>query len=171
MGAFGNPTGRFEARFRGLMDECRPLLIEDDPADARLMSEAFKRCGVPAPNIEVAIDGEQALLLLATRARAVANNELPRPSFIVLDLRLRRRSGSSVLEWLKSEPALASVPVMVLTGTENAKEAGRVRELGADSFYLKPLLFSDLVTTARAMLDRWREMLGTRSDPVAAEQP
>lgn len=170
MGVFGNPTGRFEARFRGLMDSCRPLLVEDDPADARLMSEAFKRCGVPAPNIEVAIDGDQAILVLTAKARAVAAGELP-PSFIVLDLRLRRRSGTSVLEWLRSQPPLAAVPVMVLTGTENVQEAARARELGADSFFFKPLLFSELVTTARAMLDRWRETLGTPSDPVAAEQP
>jgi|GEM_PF-1000765 DNA-binding response OmpR family regulator len=169
MGAFGNPTGRFEARFRGLIDSCRPLLIEDDPADARLMSEAFKRCGVSAANIEVAIDGEQALLVLTARARGIENGEQSAPSFIVLDLRLRRRPGTSVLEWLKSKPSLASIPVMVLTGMEQAREAARARELGADSFYFKPLLFSELVTTARAMLDRWREMLGSRPDPVAAK--
>jgi two-component system response regulator len=169
MGAFGNPTGRFEARFRGLIDSCRPLLIEDDPADARLMSEAFKRCGVPAANIEVAIDGEQALLVLAARARAVEHEGQSPPSLIVLDLRLRRRPGTSVLKWLKSQPSLATVPVMVLTGMEHAEEAARARELGADSFYFKPLLFSELVTTARAMLDRWRDMLGTRPDPVVAK--
>jgi DNA-binding response OmpR family regulator len=169
MGAFGNPTGRFEARFRALIDSCRPLLIEDDPADARLMSEAFKRCGVPAGNIEVAIDGEQALLVLTARARAVENGELSPPSFVVLDLLLRRRSGTSVLEWLKAQPSLASVPVMVLTGMEQAHEAARARELGADSFYFKPLLFSELVTTARAMLDRWRDRLGSHPDPVAAK--
>jgi DNA-binding response OmpR family regulator len=163
MGAL-NPTSRFEARFRGLMDACRPLLIEDDPADARLLTEAFKRCGVSAPNIEVAIDGEQALLLLATKARSAV-----RPSFIVLDLRLRRKPGVNVLEWLRSDPTLASVPVMVLTGMEQALEAERAKKLGADSCYFKPLLFSELVTTARAMLDRWRETLSRPPEVPATE--
>jgi DNA-binding response OmpR family regulator len=74
-----------------------------------------------------------------------------------------------VLEWLKSQPSLASVPVMVLTGMEHADEAARARELGADSFYFKPLLFSELVTMARAMLDRWRDLLGTRPDPAVSK--
>ena len=172
MGAFGNPTGRFEARFRDLMIACRPVLVEDDPADARLLSEAFKRCGVPAANIEVAIDGEQALLLLASKARAVASDESTRPSFIVLDLRLRRKTGANVLEWLRAEPLLSAVPVMVLTGMEQAKEAERAKQLGADSCYFKPLLFSELVTTARAMLDRWRETLSPPPAPITvAERP
>lgn len=169
MGAFGNPTSRFDTRFRGLLDGCRPVLIEDDPADARLLSEAFKRCGVPAANIEVAIDGEQALLLLAAKARAAATDDSSRPSFIVLDLRLRRRSGAKVLEWVRSEPSLASVPVMVLTGMEHAQEADRAKQLGADSCYYKPLLFSELITTARTMLERWRETISP--PPEVVQQP
>jgi DNA-binding response OmpR family regulator len=165
-----HPTSRFEARFRGLMDACRPLLVEDDPADARLLTEAFKRCGVPARNIEVAIDGEQALLLLATKAGSAAIKESSRPSFIVLDLRLRRKTGANVLEWLRAEPTLAAVPVMVLTGMEQAQEADKAKKLGADSCYFKPLLFSELVTTARAMLDRWRETLSLPSETPATER-
>src|SRR5262245_58766021 len=142
MGAFGNPTGRFEARFRGLIDRCRPLIIEDDPADARLMTEAFKRCGIPATNIEVAIHVARSLLLLAARARAIDAGEASPPSFIVLDLRLRRRPGANVLEWLTAQPTFGRVPVMVLTGLEQAAYETRARELGADSFHIKPLLFS-----------------------------
>lgn len=170
MSAFGNPTSRFEARFRGLIESCRPILVEDDPADARLLNEAFKRCGVPAANIEVAIDGEQALLLLASKARAAAGHESSRPSFIVLDLRLRRKPGANVLQWLRSEPTLASVPVMVLTGMEHADEAERAKKLGADSCYFKPLLFSELVTMARAMLDRWRETLALPPEAPATDR-
>ena len=149
------------------LDHCRPLIVEDNPGDARLLMEAFKRCGVPASNLEVAIDGEQAVLVLSAKALAAATDERARPSFIVLDLWLRRRTGTAVLEWLKSQPALSSVPVMILTGMERVHEMARALELGADSSYLKPFLFSELVETIRTMLARWRE-IARSSSPTPA---
>lgn len=141
-------------------ESCRPLVVEDEPADARLLIEALARCGVPRPSIEVAIDGEHALLLLGTKIRAAAP-----PSFIVMDLRLRRRPGVEVLEWIKSQPELASVPVMVLSGMDGSPEAIRARDLGADSFYPKPLRFSELVQTTDLMIQRWREIASKESCP------
>jgi CheY-like chemotaxis protein len=136
---------------------CRPFLIEDNPADVDLLVLAFERSGVPTPNVRVVRDGEEAVSVLAAVVRARTYDPTAQlPSFILLDLRLRRRPGLSVLEWIRSVPLLAAVPVMILTGTERPTDVQRARELGADSFYVKPLLFHDLMATAGAILTRWR---------------
>jgi DNA-binding response OmpR family regulator len=143
----------------GIPSDCRPLIVEDDPGDARLLVEAFWRIGVPAANLRIIHDGEKAVFHLAALLRDRLLEPRSRlPSFIVLDLRLRRRAGMSVLEWVRSAPLLRPVPVMILTGTERSEDVLRAKELGADSFYAKPLAFGDLIATVGAMRARWRAL-------------
>jgi DNA-binding response OmpR family regulator len=135
--------------------DCYPLIIEDDPSYAKLLVEAFKRTGVPEENVRVAGDGEQAVSTLASSVRAGAESPSSRvPTVVVLDLWLRRRSGLSVLAWMKSEAALAPLPVVILTGTERARDMAEARKLAADSFYVKPFCFGDLVKLAAEIASR-----------------
>ena len=143
----------------GIPSDCRPLIVEDDPGDASLLVEAFRRIGVPAADLQIINDGEKAVFHLAALLRDRLLDPRSRlPSFIVLDLRLRRRAGMSVLEWIRSAPLLQPVPVMILTGTERGEDVSRARELGADSFYAKPLAFGDLIATVGAMRTRWQAL-------------
>src|ERR1043165_3284322 len=94
--------------------DCCPLIVEDDPSYARLLVEAFKRSGVPEENIRVAVDGERAVSYLSSSRRGGPKSRPPFPTVVILDLWLRRRPGLSVLAWMRSEPALVSVPVAIL---------------------------------------------------------
>jgi len=150
---------------------CRPFVIEDDPSDIDFLLLALQRCGVPSSNVQIARDGDEAVSRLAALVRArMVDPVTDLPSFILLDLRLRRRPGLGVLEWIRSVPLLSGVPVMILTASESLSDVARARELGADSFYAKTFFFSDLVETARTVLRRWRvltESVGSR--PSVAE--
>jgi hypothetical protein len=90
---------------------------------------------------------------------------------VVLDLLLRRRTGLSVLGWMKSEAALSRIPVIILTGTKRARDLAEARALGAAAFFVKPFHFGDLAAMVAAMLVRWEVLhrAGTSQEPVGPE--
>jgi DNA-binding response OmpR family regulator len=131
-------------------ESCLPLLIEDDQLYATLVAEAFKKNGVPGPNIRVATDGDSAIMLLSALAARGPGPGLP--SVIILDLFLKKRSGLAVLSWMRAQPTLADIPVVVLTGTRRAADEAEALKLGVLSLFEKPLEFSELVRMVRQVL-------------------
>ena len=89
------------------------LLVEDDPADARLTQETLKGSEYRL-NVAVAEDGEAAMAYLRQAAEYA---DAPRPDLILLDLRLPKKSGEEVLEEINQDPHLVQIPVMILTST------------------------------------------------------
>ena len=89
------------------------LLVEDDPADARLTQETLKGSEYRL-NIAVAEDGEVAMTYLRQKGEY---SSAPRPDLILLDLRLPKKSGEEVLEEINDDPNLVQIPVMILTNT------------------------------------------------------
>jgi chemotaxis family two-component system response regulator Rcp1 len=87
------------------------LLVEDSPGDVRLTREAFKDAKVHI-NLHVATDGAKAMAFLK-REDEYAN--APRPDLILLDLNLPKKDGREVLEEIKQDPTLKTIPVVVLT--------------------------------------------------------
>ncbi|MEV0569273.1 response regulator [Dactylosporangium sp. NPDC050588] len=98
------------------------LLVEDDAGDELMAREAFADDALDS-HLHVARDGEQALDFLYRRGEHV---DAPRPDFILLDLNLPRVDGREVLRQIKSDAAVASIPVVVLT-TSGALEDPAVR--------------------------------------------
>jgi chemotaxis family two-component system response regulator Rcp1 len=148
-------------------DACRPLLIEDEPFYVELLLEALIRSGVPRRNVEVARDGEAAMRYLGPLAMNAGVGMTTLPSFVVLDLQLRRRRGLDVLSWMRSDPALKSLMVVVLTGTERPREVARGLELGVRRYLIKPFLFSELVAMTRGVLECWEPFgPGSGEDPA-----
>src|SRR5690242_8862674 len=110
------------------------LLIEDDPADARLTLEALKEGRVPN-QLHVVEDGEEALAFLRREGKYAA---APRPDVILLDLNLPKRSGAEVLRVVKADGELKSIPVVVLTTSKAAKDIEESYRLHANCFITKP---------------------------------
>jgi two-component system, chemotaxis family, response regulator Rcp1 len=112
----------------------RILLVEDNPADVRLVREALKAsqllCQVTAVE-----NGEKALTLLRREAREI---DAPRPNLILLDLNLPRMSGHTVLALLKTDPMLYRLPVVVLTTSRSKEDEKQAYQLGAAHFLVKP---------------------------------
>src|SRR5689334_19147626 len=93
------------------------LLVEDNPGDVRLTEEALRE-GKVANNLNVAMDGVEALAFLRRQGK---HGGKPRPDLVLLDLNLPRKDGREVLAEVKADPELRSIPVVVLT-TSKAEE-------------------------------------------------
>jgi two-component system, chemotaxis family, response regulator Rcp1 len=129
------------------------LLIEDNPADARLWIEAFKPDGSPPHALTVVNDGEEALDLLFRRARHAA---APRPDLIVLDLRLPGVAGFEVLERIKLDPDLRRIPVVVFSASVAQKGMlAACYERHANCVVVKPAELDDFVAAVRSIRDYW----------------
>jgi CheY-like chemotaxis protein len=130
------------------------LLVEDDPNDVLLVQRAFRRAGVDSP-IQVVADGEAAVDYLAGRGPYADRERHPLPALMLLDLKLPRRSGFEVLEWLRRQPRLRRLPVVILTSSALTADTRRAYELGANSYLVKPLEFDALQDMLRAVGAYW----------------
>lgn len=125
------------------------LLVEDDAAHAEIVRRNLS--GLPVPHRIVHLtDGQQALDYLQRRNGYAGPNVAARPDIVLLDLRLPRIDGLEVLRVVKEDPALQSIPVVVLT--TSAAEADRALAYGrrANSYLVKPVelaRFTELMTT------------------------
>jgi len=111
------------------------LLVDDDPGDLQLTIEAFDD-GRLGNHLYVAEDGERAMAFLR-REGAYAN--VPRPDLILLDLNMPRKNGREVLAELKGDPALAGIPVAIVTGTDEEGEILKAYNLGVACYITKPI--------------------------------
>jgi CheY-like chemotaxis protein len=124
-------------------DITRPiLLVEDNPMDIDLTRRAFVRRKLANP-VEVAKDGEEALAYLS-RWEAGA----PLPIIILLDLKLPKVDGLEVLRQLKSHPQFHTIPVIVLTSSNEDKDIQTAYKLGANSYITKPVDFDKFLDVA-----------------------
>ena len=130
------------------------LLVEDNPDDVALIRRAFRRAGLGA-SIRLVADGELAVAYLAGEAPYAEPGEHPLPAVILLDLMLPRRSGFEVLEWLRAQPGLRRIPVVVLTSSEQAVDLDRAYDLGANSYLVKPVMVDALTALVRNVDQYW----------------
>ena len=127
------------------------LLVEDNPADARLTREVFEG-GRLSTHLNVVSDGEQALSFLR---REGIYESAPRPKLVLLDLNLPRKDGREVLEELKGDPMLCRIPVIVLTTSAAQTDIMRSYELQANCFITKPLDLDEYFSVVRSIEDFW----------------
>lgn len=113
------------------------ILYVDDDADDYIFLKTSLEDGNRDAELVSAADGEEAVQYLNT----VDTSALP--SLIVLDLNMPRWDGQKTLRYLKTEPRLAEIPVVVLSTHESEKEREACRQLGAVSYYKKPFRFDD----------------------------
>lgn len=139
------------------------LLVEDNPADVRLTEEALKD-GRLVCNLNVAADGIAGLGFLRREGGFAGS---PRPDLILLDLNLPKKNGREVLAELKADPALATIPVVVLTSSAAEADIVAAYRLSAACFVTKPLDFDEFVKIIHAIEDFWFTVV--RLPPVPPE--
>lgn len=118
------------------------LLVDDDPGDVQLAMEAFED-GRLSNRLHVAKDGEKAMAFLR---RQGAYAEAPRPDLILLDLNMPRKDGREVLAELKADPALADIPVAIVTGNDVEGQILKAYNLGVACYITKPIDVAKLMT-------------------------
>src|SRR5579883_2465504 len=106
------------------------LLAEDFPDDARILQTVLKKAGVLNP-IFVVSDGAEALDYLKGEGFYADRTRFPLPAVLLLDLKMPKLDGFSVLEWCKAQPFLKDMLVVVLTGHREINAVNRAYSLGA----------------------------------------
>jgi CheY-like chemotaxis protein len=114
------------------------LFIEDSIDDATLTIRALKKSGF-ANNLYHVKDGAKALDFVYCRGDYALRNKNENPKLILLDLKMPKVSGMEVLEKIKSDPDLMSIPVVILTSSKEDPDIQRCYALGANSYIAKPV--------------------------------
>jgi CheY-like chemotaxis protein len=121
------------------------LLVEDDPGDVLMTREAFEDNKV-ANRLQVVADGVSALAFLRKEGE---HADAPTPDLVLLDLNLPRMDGREVLEAMKSDEKLRSIPVVVLTTSEAEEDVVRSYSLHANAYVTKPVDFERFIEVVR----------------------
>lgn len=127
------------------------LLVEDNPGDVRLTREALKE-GKVRNNLHVAPDGVEALAFLRREGK---HEGATRPDLILLDLNLPRKGGREVLEEIKADPSLRSIPVVILSSSQAEQDILRAYDLHANCYVTKPVDLDQFITVVKSIEDFW----------------
>src|SRR5438094_4878289 len=123
------------------------LLVEDEPNDVFFMQQAMKKAGVVNP-IRVASDGQQAIDYFEGTGKFANRVEFPLPCLVLLDLKLPYVMGLDVLKWLREQPGLPIV-VVVLTSSRNDADIKTAYHLRANAYLVKPPELGKLLDLAK----------------------
>lgn len=130
------------------------LLVEDNPKDIFLVQRAVRKAGIGSP-LQVVNDGDAAVQYLAGQAIYCDRAVYPLPVLMLLDLKLPRRSGVEVLTWLRQQPQLKRLPVVVLTSSREYADINRIYDLGANAYIVKPTNFDQLIDILKTLNLHW----------------
>jgi CheY-like chemotaxis protein len=130
------------------------LLAEDEEDYVLLIRRAFAQAKIPNP-LHVVWNGQEAIAYLKGEGKYANREEYPLPDLFLLDLKMPRVNGFEVLKWLRSEPGLAPLRVLVLTSSEELRDVNEAYKLGANSFLVKPLDFQDFTQLSRLIQEFW----------------
>ena len=135
------------------------LLVEDNPDDAMLIERAIRKANLSAPLYKVE-DGQAAVDYLSGTGVYADRVQHPLPTLILLDIKLPKRSGLEVLQWIRSVPQLARLVVVMLTSSREHKDIDQAYARGANSYLVKPIgptQMLDLVKTLGLYWLRYNE--------------
>jgi CheY-like chemotaxis protein len=127
------------------------LLVEDDPNDILLFEKALSTKNFPI-ELVVVQDGEKAIAYFGDCGEDEAHNI---PDMVLLDLKLPRKSGFEVLEWIKNHPKYSNIPVIIFSSSNQTKDLQTAYSLGANSYLVKPTGFAELNKLIEALGGYW----------------
>ena len=127
------------------------LLIEDNPADIRLTQEAFREARLQN-TLHVVQDGVNAMAFIRQTAPF---QQAPRPDLILLDLNLPKKDGREVLKEIKSDAHTRTIPVVVLTTSDDEADVLRSYDLHANAYLVKPIDILQFIKMIQSLEDFW----------------
>jgi CheY-like chemotaxis protein len=131
------------------------LLVEDDPADAKLIQRALSKVQMPAKFMHVA-DGDEAVEYFQGAGRYADRDAYPLPWLVLLDVKLPRRSGIEVLKWLRAQTEpYASTPVVMLSSSGHGVDINTAYLHGANSYLVKPETSNQLESMMSLVKSYW----------------
>jgi CheY-like chemotaxis protein len=130
------------------------LFAEDDLAFAELLQLTLKRSGQRHRVMHLA-DGEQVLAYLKGEGKFADRNQYPLPALLLLDLKMPRVDGFTILRWIREFSPLAYLPVVVLTSSQDLRIVNLAYQYGANSFLTKPSEAGELKEMLRHFTQDW----------------
>jgi CheY-like chemotaxis protein len=130
------------------------LMADDDENDVFFMERAFDQAKVPNPLHRVK-DGEEAVAYLKGVGTYTDREKFPLPHFLLLDLKMPRKNGFEVIQWVRQQPGLKRLPIVVLTSSREDPDINRAYELGANTYLVKPVKPENLVELVKALTLYW----------------
>ncbi len=148
------------------------LLVEDDANDVWLIQRAFQKAGF-RNNLKIVRDGEQATRYLGGQGQYADREKFPIPFLILLDLKMPGMDGFEVLEWVRRDPTLKRLLVVVLTSSNLQTDVDRAYEMGANSYLVKPVEFDAMVNLIQRFEAYWAEInrIPSPQNPSGILQP
>ncbi len=134
------------------------LMADDDRDDCLLVKDAFKESRL-VNELRFVDNGEELLDYLHHRGKFKGVNRSPRPGLILLDLNMPKLDGREALKVIKSDPALRSIPVVILTTSSQEEDILRSYNTGANSYITKPVTFEGLVKVMKSLGQYWFEIV------------
>jgi len=129
------------------------LIAEDNPDDRLLLEHVWT--GKPDVQLFFVEDGEELMDFILHQGQYAQMEFVPRPSLILLDLRMPRKNGFEVLEELKTHPDWKAIPIVVTTTSDLAPDISRAYQLGANSYLCKPQTIQEILGFVETLNHYW----------------
>ena len=136
------------------LNSLRILVAEDDHKDIFLLRCAFTQAGVTVP-LHFVYDGEQAIDYLEGNDSFSDRRTHPFPTLVLLDNKMPRLSGLDVLKWLRQQPRLRRLPVLIFSSSSLLRDINLAADLGANAYLVKPNTLEELRGLVRAIKEFW----------------
>src|SRR5688500_9564098 len=132
------------------------LLAEDDENDVFFFERAAREANI-ANQISVVRDGQSAIDYSSGAGEFSDRNRFPLPCVIVLDLKMPRKTGMEVLEWLRAQSRVRTIPVIIFSSSAQGDDVEQAYALGANAFVVKPASVQKRTEFARLLKEFWLE--------------
>ena len=133
------------------------LYVDDDEGFADLLKHTLAQGHFHHKLIHVT-DGEQAIAYLQGEGKYADREVYPLPSVVLLDLKMPRKNGFEVLEWIRKQSPFPYLPVIVLTVSEELRDVNKAYQLGTNSFLVKPPKVADLRQVMQTIESYWMHL-------------
>ena len=118
------------------------LLAEDNADEALLVQWAWKKVKLPG-NLQIVRYGQEAVDYLEGEGKYADRDKYPLPDLVLLDIKMPKRTGLEVLEWIRHQEPLARLPVVIVSSSQIQSDVNRAHELGVNAYLVKPVDFDE----------------------------
>src|SRR5262249_24476215 len=146
-----------------MANQFRILAAEDHPNDAFFLERALSKAGGNVP-IRFVDDGQKAIAYLEGKARCPDPGSKTLPTLLLLDLKMPRMGGFEVLQWIRRQPELKHMIVVVFSASGLEEDKHRAFELGANGYVVKPTYPAELLSFAQGLEAYWTELSATANN-------
>ena len=150
----------------GMNEPGHILVAEDDPTDAYFFERAFRRAGLPV-TLHFVRDGQEAIDYLQGEGQFADRTRHPLPQLLLLDLKMPRLDGFDVLEWVRKQPGMGGVLIVIFSSSEEPRDMNRAYGLGANSYLVKPHSMAELTALVGQFKKYWLEANNGRGRKAA----